>query len=815
MKILDQEKGAILPLLAITIVVLIGIIGYSIDTSRSSYTVNTIQEAVDNSSLSASRQLNGEPEGWDNAKSVAIINLQKNAISSVPKEKLEQLVFNIDSTLGDNTVAQVDNLKVTIARGVYWSDSGVKKFISLEKNAEIEEKGPWLHNDFNQHIFANAIKIEVTLADLDSSGFSKAAFNQNSIKNLSRSSISINDSSTDFDASPFAIPYCQFLLNTDSNEEDKHYLDDFNPNKAASREILFMGLDGFGVNLQDSDSSSLPEEDREGLRRYELQVYNPTFMADGSANQCNDETSGGIMSCKNTIMKALIGTYGNNPGTSSVSEVKEFLESGGVQRVELGSHFKPLGGWSDNTTTMDEVTNAMQSFLDQGNSTIESEFVYEENGRKYARTSFPAVRHQQFDSGLNDFMKRPAVYAGFGENLRVTNKISWPINIGQDSYSLGLMLGLFRQPGQQSPLGVPTKAPFVNTMCNNAEESLDSTDYKIRKQSVVIIAPSSDLQTYEDGRAISYCDFDNQFRGQVQDAKVPWEKNEPRVVGRTSINFVGFNFNKLPNAPEYIDSSGTRVADFRTNPVEFDNPTVLVVNDFYTPEISRFESEYSECSESVEAGSPDSEVCDLGQFDHGFFVPEELSDCFDDGPLVDMVNELSVTSSECTERKEVVSVAENSFRQCREDLEEARERRNDCRQLQADDLQLQSCIEAAEQAVEIAQECSRNESAKLNNVTGSLNQCLERLSDEFSSFAITSVQNSIYTLKPRPNTFCLPLPKEQAFDFNSAQSYESLRPLRSGRGCGGVRARIAESQSKTILTSGKTWSAMKPTLVTE
>ena len=69
------ERGAIFPILALTIVVLVGIIGYSIDTSRSVYTVSTIQDAIDNSALSASRQLNGEPEGWDNAKSVAIVNL--------------------------------------------------------------------------------------------------------------------------------------------------------------------------------------------------------------------------------------------------------------------------------------------------------------------------------------------------------------------------------------------------------------------------------------------------------------------------------------------------------------------------------------------------------------------------------------------------------------------------------------------------------------------------------------------------------------------------------------------------------------------
>ena len=64
-KNIADQKGAIFPILTIIIVVLVGIIGYSIDTSRSVYTVSTIQEAVDNSALSASRQLNGEPEGWD------------------------------------------------------------------------------------------------------------------------------------------------------------------------------------------------------------------------------------------------------------------------------------------------------------------------------------------------------------------------------------------------------------------------------------------------------------------------------------------------------------------------------------------------------------------------------------------------------------------------------------------------------------------------------------------------------------------------------------------------------------------------------
>ena len=69
-------------------------------------------------------------------------------------------------------------------------------------------------------------------------------------------------------------------------------------------------------------------------------------------------------------------------------------------------------------------------------------------------------------------------------------------------------------------------------------------------------------------------------------------------------------------------------------------------------------------------------------------------------------------------------------------------------------------------------------------------------------------------MQPIPNTFCLPLPKEQAFNFNAAESYESpIRPLRSGRGCGGVRARVAETSGNALLTSGKPWSEMRPALV--
>ena len=173
-------------------------------------------------------------------------------------------------------------------------------------------------------------------------------------------------------------------------------------------------------------------------------------------------------------------------------------------------------------------------------------------------------------------------------------------------------------------------------MCNNAIDNLDSTDYKIRTQSVVIIAPSSDLGTYADGSPVSYCDFENQFKGEIQRSKVPWEKNEPRVVGRTTINFVGFNFKKLPNAPEYQDPSGTRIADFRTNPVRFDNPKVLEINGVFRPEIRQFEDEYNECAESIDNETPDVDECDLGQVNLGFFVPDELRACFDDAPLVGM-----------------------------------------------------------------------------------------------------------------------------------------------------------------------------------
>jgi len=814
-QISKDQRGAIFPILALTIVVLVGIIGYSIDTSRSVYTVSTIQDAVDNSALSASRQLNGEPEGWDNAKSVAVVNLQKNKINSVSQAQLDSLVFNQDGPLGKNTIAQVGNFRVTVARGVYWSDQGSKEFVSLEEDVEDRGNGPWLHSDYNKHIFANAIRVEATVLELEGSAFSQAAFKNKSIKNLTRSAMSVSDSSIEFSGTPFAVPYCQFLLNNDSNEKNNHTLSEFDTNKSISRELIFTELDGFVTGSNDRDLGSADDERREGYRRYAWQVYNPTFQVRNSDNLCVNASSGEGMSCKNIPIRGLIGVYGDNPGTSTVSDVKNFLEAGGTQKVAIGQHFKPLGSWSDNTLLMDEVTNAMQGFLDQGNNTIDSEFIYEQAGRKFAKPSFPAVRHEQHDSGLNDFMKRPATYAGFGADLRTSNRITWPINIGGDTYSFAMLLGLFRQPGEQTPVGVATKAPFINTMCNNAVENLDRTDYKVRTQSVVIIAPSSNLATYEDGNSVSYCDFENQFQGNVQKSKVPWEKNEPRVVGRTTINFVGFNFKKLPNAPEYIDAAGTRIADFRMNPdPNFDNPKVLEINGIYRPEIRQFEDEYNQCADSVDNGDPDIEECDLGNVGLGFFVPEELRACFDDTPLVATLNQITQTSNQCKGKKEATNQTQNSLDECEEQLENAREQKQACYDMDRNDPDYQPCLDQGQIAVENAQQCKREQTAENVRSTTDLENCLENLSHDFGEFAFKSVANQIYTLQPVPNTFCLPLPKEQAFNFNAAESYESpIRPLRSGRGCGGVRARVAETSGNALLTSGKPWSEMRPALV--
>ena len=178
------------------------------------------------------------------------------------------------------------------------------------------------------------------------------------------------------------------------------------------------------------------------------------------------------------------------------------------------------------------------------------------------------------------------------------------------------------------------------------------------------------------------------------------------------------------------------------------------------------------------------------------------------------MNQVSETSNECKEKREIVYQAQSDFDDCMEQLEQAQEQKRACYEMDRNAPEFQPCLDEGQIAVEKAQQCNRDQNVVRSNAMADLDNCLTQLSQDFSNLAFNSVDNQIYALQPIPNTFCLPLPKEQAYDFNVAESYENpIRPLRSGRGCGGVRARVAETSNNTLLTSGKPWSEMIPTLV--
>ena len=767
---MNKERGAILPLFAIIIVVIVGIVALLVDLSRGSYTVDTIQQAVDAASLSAVRQLNGKQNGWDNSVSAAMLTLQTNPISGVPAKALEGMVLTANSDLGKKTLGIQNGLQVTIARGVYWHDetlnngAGGRHFVSLEEGAK-SGKGPWLHQDFSPQIFANAVKVDVTIEKLETSSFSKIS-GTGSLNNLSKSSVAISDNQLDLPVYPAAIPYCQLMLNSNENELNNHLLNSYDPSKAITRELYFTELEGFVTGSNDKDIEKLPtatQERREGLRRYLSHIYLPTYNITGK-NLCSDARSGTAVSCKKVPIRGLLGVYGDAPGPSDSSDLKEFLSQAqsGLSKVQLGQHFKPLKSWSADTI---DVSKAMQDFLDSGNETIGSLYVNTTSGLNHAKLNFPAVRHQQTASGAVDFMQRPAVYAGSPKvDFFSSNRINWPLKIGDTEYRYGLLLGLNRSPGQIAPINTVTSAPFINPLCNSAEENLDQTNYKVKQFSVMVIAPASEEDTYG-VEQVSYCDFEHQFKGEVQGARVPWWKNEPRVVGVVPIDFIGFNFEDLDtrfvnNTPEYQDVHDHTIV------IKDDNPGLLELGANSKPQVEHFEDEYNNCEANM-SSNPD--ACKTLEVSDEIVLPDEISMCFDDSILLGFKNGLEGVNGKA-------EACDSKKNQCHE-------------------------IDSEENPTGYAQ-CQNQ-----------YNACINGLNRDFKN--LTNL-NQVFNLPAIPDRHCLPLPTETAHDFNSSSNFEQpLQPLKAGRGCGGVRARVSASSSSDplLLNTGKSWSQMTPMLV--
>lgn len=780
-QIKNSESGAILPLLAIAIVAIFGVVALLVDLSRGTYTVNTIQEAADSATLSAVRQFNGTEEGWDTAISAAMLALQSNPISGAEANALVGMTLNANGPMGNSTIGEQNGVRVVVARGMYWFDDqiGKRKFVSLEEGAD-NGNGPWLHQDFAKHIFADAVKVEVTLNSLDTSAISNAQ-GRSQIENLRKSSVAVSDSALKLRVFPGAIPYCQLMLNTDSNEANNHMLDTYSPKNAIGRELFFTELEGFVTGSNDTDiptvggsSNSLPTASlnrRHGLRRYLSQISVPTYdITNGMLCTGNAITNGTGVSCKHKPIQGLLGINGSTPGEATAADLLTYFAAAdnGDMRVQLGEHFKPLREWP--TGDLSNFTNIMNDFMADGTQTIDDRYIVHNDlgTRKYAGPNFPAVRHHQSDSGNNDFMRRPNRYFGSANiDLFASNRIEWPLKIGLDEFRFGLLVGtrsaadptVGRREGDMTPVGT-TYAPFINTMCNSATENLDRTNYKVRRYAVMVIAPGVEENTYN-GEQVSYCDFDNQFNKQPQNSRVPWFKNEPRVVGVVHVDFIGFNFEDLSTFPggtpryQSTESGGEEIVD--------SSPAFLELGAMFQTEVDEYEAEYQNCQANANSNP---NACNI-EVNENIALPAEIANCFDDtGYLLFklQVNGVSNKANQCSGKED----------EC-DDIDEI-------------------LFPAAKHACENEYEACKNQ---LQNQVN----------------AMTAI-NAATRIPAIPGQHCLPLPTVNASNFDSVDSFEQpLSPLNPDRGCGGVRARIADDRDGEMLNTGKTWQEMTPIIV--
>lgn len=796
MKFKNNEAGVIIPLFALLIVAIVIVVAMQIDNSRLNLSVNTIQDAADAASRTGVRQFDGSIPGWENSKKAALLALASNSISGVSEGALEGIVLDQAGPLGENTLGKANGVTVQVARGIYWFDEalndgeGGRKFISLENfesgvGSEIgplNEEGPWKQRDFDSYALANALKVSVSLGELEASGFGKK-YAGDSRKDLQRESIAISDSRLERPVAPFAIPYCQLMLNTDPNEKNDHVLDYFNYRTQEGREFFFTELAGFvtGNSSHGTPTASLAR--REGIRRYLSHVNIPVAYFDGDGPKLcrNTNEEGYDVNCKAIPVQGIIGIPGPSKSYVSVSEFMQALKdsSENTLRVGAGEHFRALKEWG---TVTAEVHQAMEAFMKTAGTRFKVRDIFminegtELDPRWYARPNFPAVKYSQqpniFDIGSqvfgdSDFLRRPHPSQYIGStpgspwDRTATILMPWKWDGWDDNANVqfGFVQG-GTEPAGTFPFtgGVPITNPLCNTAEGGPGRMLNSPDYEVTRVDVMVIAPSSDIGS--NGKA-TYCDFDALFSGDVQDSVVPVFDNDPRVVGKVRMDFVSYNFEDLdakfapsrtfpggmvtPNyddgQTEIIDQNTTR-ADLGLN--QFDN-------------IKKFEAEYNECIESRDAGDP--QACDNGvEYGGAISFPSEYEDCFDLSSMQGLADQLKDLSSntECC-----------------------------------------SCRSTG--LLGLSETCDCDE------------ECVTSQRSQARALLDQMQNNSVWA---KANAHCLPLPNEDASNFNDPNHYEEMAPRHAGRGCGGVRAKVSNTgEESVIIHSGMKWKDMRPVIV--
>ena len=729
-----NETGGMMALIAVVVSAILALTALVIDHSRLEVTLNHIQRAADASALAGAKELDGTPEGWQEAKLAALAVFQTNALHNVDSTQQTALVMNspegvispwdADTSVNRSSVATSEDIRLEIERGFYTTEG---EFISFEGEQDM----------FGSAAYSTANGIRVR-AQVDNWRTTFAnIFRVVELDNMQREATAASNVPVAEDVLPFAIRACDLLLDSEtrrSESEEGSTHDEYIPSEQCRRPLVFTVADPLGLHKEFLTGEDVVR--RDGFARYlSYNLLPDADIPDNSGeNFCydSDEITGDSDRLPNCKARTIVGVLGVSSEIDSTpasgADVSTWLRAivdnstTSQTQARIGDHFRPLEDIGDltNRWTTDGLEGAVASWINSGDQLNKVFRLPDGDGGFYYTPNYPRQRSLR----KSQFPMRH-LYLHF------------PVQVDDQVYRMRLIMGNNRRPP-------PDEAYlWTNPMCHSQFVYVNWwSESSVRKAKAMVIAP-------KDNR-INYCDYESMFNSEQQQSLPPTAETEPIVVGMVDIYVIDANLRNL--RAQFPPSQGQKtvpvypVNAYNRSPLPDWNPTSLdlTVRDSSEAIIDSINLVQQDTLDSLDClGSDCDQIFD--RVPEPYEVFSQIEHCFNTNITTDAgVNVAQVFNS-------IAGDPGNA--------------RATCRQVSlTGDLSIsRSCFDSIDSNMR------------------------QRIADNFTRL-FTDIDA---TLPANPGTACLPVAHDDCPNQNDPRCWDGIKPRNAGAGCSGFRARLS------------------------
>lgn len=751
-KRISSETGGGLVLVVLLLGVLTGVSALVLGNSRQQEINVQLQAVVDAAAVAGASALTGDRLGWLASKRKSLDLFRTSSVPWVAPRELQGLelsegegdAYEEDSILYggsdpfSGTIGRLDNLKVTVERGLYWrSDDGSFKFISLE-DANLDSTGTRrISYGVDVYVLSNAVRVIAELRNV--TAFLPRFLGRNTLGVFKKEAIAAADpDSLTTCVFPVAVKVCDLMYNQSGKQ----------PMTTADPE--FASQCNRQLYATEADPDRAGDEIREGRYRAEKQhvrvsqAVDYSFGVDGEPAAVRPKLNEFALPLGATIG---LPAAGSAPKSISGYDVVQALGRGCV-KASVGQFLNPVESTS--------------GFL--GSSSVQKAF-------EHLVASHHAYEHPSF---ADEFCNSPdcSAEAGGKRNFPYLSRWSNPVSVG----SLGWIKWPIGIADDLEPVfdtiytGDYQPLESRNPMCS-AEGLANNTEAPVAKGYVMLIAPEDD--------DYSYCDYDGVVQGRRRPRLDPSDhSSKPRIVGFIEAVFHDTNVMELYD--EYDEQGRLNPAPLGRiniqndrNPVAIPMPgSVFYQLEQYYMDLIDYELEHAAWRAECGGAETGERVCIACAGTPGNCNPSGVcTETCPPGASGDNICGLC----KCTQTISQTCGDEPSEPPVPEDLDLAtgEEWKGECFEIRACQSKTSSEHEVGQPIPFVDPFISANTESCTN---------------------MSALNPKLYAKRGKK---CLPLRRRGRFALNDPASYEAPRHLRPGYGCGGLVGKLTCNPDQT------------------